>query len=134
MPFALLVIGLVMTVAAVRKHEGDLYILVKGDFTGPDNFVYWVIAIMVVGAIGYIPRMKPFSHGFLALIIISLLLHRQGFFAQFQQQIGATAAHTVLEGAPVVLPAPAGAGATTTTGGGLKPLAALEPLTGVEGV
>jgi hypothetical protein len=89
MPFALLIVGVVLVVASVRDTQGDLYTLVKGDFTGPNNFIYWMISILIVGALGYIPSLQKLSRLFLVLILVGLLLNRKGFFAQFQQQITA---------------------------------------------
>jgi hypothetical protein len=98
MSFALLIIGAVMLIAAARGRESDLFALLRNDFTGPGNFVYWVISILVIGAIGYIPRLKPVSDAFLALIVIILFLTKGdpkkspggGFFEQFTRQIQST--------------------------------------------
>lgn len=83
MPFALIVFGLVLTVASVRGRENDLFALLKSELTGPNNFVYWFLAIVAIGSIGYIPRLRGFANAFMALVLIALLLHERGFFAQF---------------------------------------------------
>lgn len=90
MPFALLIVGIVLVVAAVRNSQNDLFTLLKGDFTGQNNFIYWMLAILLVGALGYIPSMTKLSRAFLVLILVVLFLSHKGFFQQFQQQIGAT--------------------------------------------
>lgn len=97
MPFALLIAGSVLLIASARGKQDDLFSLLKGDFTGPNNFVYWFFAILVVGAVGYIPKLKPISVGFLTLIVLVLFLKRGdpngiggGFFAQLTQQLGTT--------------------------------------------
>ena len=74
MPFALLFIGIVLVVTAVRNMQAPFIALLGGDFSGPGNFFYWVVALLVIGAIGYIPKAKPISDGLLVLIILSLLL------------------------------------------------------------
>jgi putative exporter of polyketide antibiotics len=94
MPFALLIIGIVLIVAATRNTQDNLFTLVKGDFTGPNNFLYWVVAIVAIGMLGYIPRLKPFSTAFLVLIGVVILLSHKGFFAQFQEQISSTEGDT----------------------------------------
>lgn len=76
MAFALLTIGLVLLVSAVRNTQGDFFTLVKGDFTGPNNFVYWIAAIGVIGAVGYIPKLKPLSTAFLVLVVLVLVITR----------------------------------------------------------
>lgn len=97
MAFALIAIGLVMLVSAVRNTTADLTKLIKGDFTGQGNFVYWLVSILVIGAIGYIPALRPVSRVFLALVIVVLFLKKGnpngiggGFFSQFNSQIGTT--------------------------------------------
>ncbi len=104
MPFALLLIGIWLLVAGVRNtagpasQSGTLFALVHGDLTGPDNFAYWFIAIILIGAIGYIPKLKPLSTAFLALVVVVLFLKKGnsngvggGFFNQFISGIGVTA-------------------------------------------
>jgi hypothetical protein len=48
--------------------------LLGGDFSGKGNFFYWVLAIVAIGAIGYLPKAKPVSDGLLVLIILALFL------------------------------------------------------------
>ena len=100
MPIAFIVIGVVFLVAAVRGTVSDyngnpgLITLLKGDFTGSDNFLIWLVAIWIIGAIGYIPGFKPLSNAFLVLFLVVLFLSNKGFFQQFQTQINTTAAKT----------------------------------------
>ncbi len=103
MPFALLLIGIWLLVAGVRNtagpasQPGTLFALVHGDLTGPDNFAYWFIAIVLIGALGYVPKLKPLSTAFLALVVVVLFLNKGsasgiggGFFKQFTAGIGVT--------------------------------------------
>jgi hypothetical protein len=104
MPFALLIIGTVLVVAAVKNTQSDLVGLLKKDLSGPNNFIYWIVAILIIGAIGYIPKLKGLSTGFLGLVLLVLFLAKGdpskasgGFFEKFTQGIGsatATAAAT----------------------------------------
>lgn len=94
MPFVLLIAGAVLLTSAVRNTQDSLFSLVKGDFTGPNNFIYWFLAIFVIGAIGYIPKAKPVATMFLVLVVLVLVLTRGnpnatggGFFQQFTSQI-----------------------------------------------
>jgi hypothetical protein len=83
MGLALLMAGAVLLIAAVRDRQGDLFSLVEGDLTGPNNFFQWALAIVIIGAIGYVPKLKPLSTGLLALVLISIFLRRgTGFFTQ----------------------------------------------------
>lgn len=98
MAFALLIIGITLIVAAVRNTQQELITLLVGDVTGPNNFLYWILAILLVGSIGYIDKLKPISVGLLALIILVLFITKGrpgdpgsgGFFEKFMQAIGST--------------------------------------------
>ena len=67
--------------------QDQFFTLLKGDFTGSGNFFYWIISIMVIGAIGYIPRLKSISDAFLVLVLLVLFISNKGFFNSFNQQI-----------------------------------------------
>ena len=85
MPFALLIIGVVLLVAGIRNTQCILFAEVEGDFTGTNNFFYWFLAIMIIGALGYVPKLKPISTALLVLVIVVLFLHKGangGFFQQ----------------------------------------------------
>jgi hypothetical protein len=56
--------------------------LIKDDFTGSDPFWKWILAIFLIGAVGYIPDMRPISRGFMALVIVVFLLSNQALFTQ----------------------------------------------------
>ena len=90
MPFALGFIGILLLVSGVRNTQGDLFTLLKNDFTGDQNFGYWVIAIGIVGAVGYSNRLRSVSHAFLLLLLIVLFLSNGGFFKKFTDQINST--------------------------------------------
>lgn len=97
MPFVLVTVGVILLVAAIRNTQGTLFTLLGGDFTGPNNFIYWFVSILLIGAVGYIPKLKPFSIAFLTLVIMVLFLKRGdpnaatgGFFEKFTQALGTT--------------------------------------------
>ena len=91
MPFLFIIAGIVMIVSAVRGTNQDLVGLLKSDFTGKGNFIYWVLSIMAIGAVGYIPNLQPLSRAFLVLVVIVLFLRNgTGVFSQFTAAIGST--------------------------------------------
>jgi hypothetical protein len=130
MPFVLIVAGIVLITVAVRGTHQEFYQLVKGDFIGPNNFIYWVIAIAVIGAIGYVPRLKPISDGFLILVILALFLNdKRGFFKMFEDQIAQTQHGSSTSGVSVgasrggVVIQPGGSrGGSTPVNGGVPPI------------
>lgn len=94
MPFALLIVGIMLVLVGYQGTQAQFFALLKGDFTGSGNFIYWVVSILVIGGLGYIPKLKGVSDSFLVLIIVVLFLSHKGFFAQFNSQIGSTTGAT----------------------------------------
>lgn len=97
MSFALIFVGLLLSVAGVRNTQGDLFALVHDDFTGKGNFIFWTAIVLIVGGIGYIPAFRPLSKGFLALIVLALILTKGnpqlpngGLFLQLENALKAT--------------------------------------------
>lgn len=96
MPIVLLVIGSFLLVSGARGKQDDLFGLVKGDFSGPNNFLYWFLAIAIIGSIGYIKPLEPISKGFIWLLVVVLFLVNgggaSGFFAKLSGSVSATSA------------------------------------------
>jgi hypothetical protein len=119
MPFVLLIVGIALLVAGVRNTQGDLFTLVQGDFIGQNNFIFWFVAIFLIGSLGYIEKLKPLSTAFMGLVILVMFLAKgKGFFPQFTSALNATQS---------AQPATS-ASATAATGGGLGPLPGLPSL------
>jgi hypothetical protein len=115
MPFALLVVGLVLIVTGFQNTYKQMGQQVVSDFTGQGNFFYWLIAIGVIGALGYVKSLEMFSRAFMALIIIMIFISNKGFFSQINPQISAGSSTPIL---------PAGGNATVSgsaaSGGGFS--------------
>lgn len=97
MEIALILIGIVTLVAAVRGTHQQFFALIKNDFTGPNNFVIWLAALFAIGGLGYIKPIKPIATALLALVIIVMILAQQkngsgGFFEMLKRQIEETQA------------------------------------------
>jgi len=97
MAFMLLFAGVLLTVAAVRGTHSDLAALLKGDFSGPGNFLLWGAAVLMIGAIGYIPALQKLSRAFLVVILLGLFLARAnptgsggGLFQKLQDALNKT--------------------------------------------
>ena len=94
MPFVFVIIGIVMIAAGVRGQSGNLVTLLKGDLTGSNNFIYWIVSIGIIGALGYVQDLRAFSRALLALVIIVLVIRDDkqqgtggGLFVQFESAI-----------------------------------------------
>lgn len=87
MPFILVGVGLVLLLTGIKGDPAKLYDLIAADFTGQNNYLYWMFAILVLGFLGYIKTIQPFSRAFIVLVVVVLFLHNQGFITKFQQQV-----------------------------------------------
>lgn len=91
MPIVFGVIGVLLIVAGVRgtltaPANPNLIGLLKDDLTGQPNYLEWMTAIFIIGAIGYIPQLRTLSRAFMAIVVIGLLFANRGFFVAFSQQ------------------------------------------------
>jgi hypothetical protein len=84
MPILLLGSGLVLVIVGLNGNAAQLYSLIASDFQGANSFVYWMLAIVILGALGYVKGLENFSKAFLILVLIVLFLDNGGFFQQFQ--------------------------------------------------
>lgn len=89
MPYALVVIGLILIVTGVRDTHAALGSQIKSDLTGDASFTRYALAIFAVGALGYIDKLRTASTAFMALIIISLVLSNRGVFNKLSEAIDA---------------------------------------------
>lgn len=90
MPVFILFIGVLLIVAGINNKIPVLVDLIKEDFRPTENvpgFHVWIVAIVVVGAFGYIREFKPVSNAFLVLVMIGLILSNGGFFKKFTAAI-----------------------------------------------
>lgn len=98
MPLFFLIVGALFLIAAVRGDEQTTLLLdtMKADFTGPNNFFVWSLAIGVVVGFGYVPKMRPISNMLLALVFVALILAHsdkvtgESFFNKFLAQVRQT--------------------------------------------
>lgn len=98
MAFVFILVGAVVLTAGVRGTQGDLWKAVQKDFSpsmqqpGQSSFLSWVAAILIIGAIGYVKELRGISHGFLALVLIAMVIkaYKQNpqIFQQFNSSLG----------------------------------------------
>ena len=121
MPFALLIIGLALLASAIQGTQQQFLDLLVIDFSGPSNFTYWVLALLLIGAVGYIPKARPVSDAFLVLVVLVLVLSKGnpsqsggGFFAQLTQALSTTNTQQALPDAASTTAATATTAASNT--------------------
>jgi len=95
MPILFGIFGVILIVSGVKGtvtgSSPSLMSLLKDDFTGTNPFWKWMLAILFIGAVGYIPNMRPISRAFMALVIIVFLMSNQGVFSQLQSAFSSKA-------------------------------------------
>lgn len=94
MAFVLIFIGALLFVTAIRGTSLQFVQMLQQDvFTNQNggSYLYWAVAIFLVGALGYIKQVRPLSDSFLLLLIIVLFLANGGVFRQFNAALGQTA-------------------------------------------
>lgn len=87
MPYALILIAVLLIVVGIRDKVGELGALLKADFTGANNFIYWFSGLVAVGSIGYSTTFRPASRAFMTLILLSMIIADRGFFARLKSDI-----------------------------------------------
>jgi hypothetical protein len=122
MPFALVLIGIILIVTGFQNTYQAFGKQVQGDFSGPGNFFYWLTSIAVIGGIGYIPKLETFSRLFMFLLLLTMIIglykKNPAFFSQFSQQISSGSTETVNPiGAPVASGSSASGAASGNSGG-----------------
>jgi hypothetical protein len=62
--------------------------------TGQNNFIYWMLSILILGSLGYVEDLRGFSRALLVLVVIVLVLHEGdpkasggGFFQKFTDAV-----------------------------------------------
>lgn len=90
MPFVLAFIGIIAVVVGVRGQAGAAGKLLASEFTGAQSFIPWLLAVMMLGLIGYWDKAKPVSDAGLVLLLIVMVLAPRngqgggGIFAELQ--------------------------------------------------
>jgi hypothetical protein len=86
LPFAFGVAGLLLITAGVRGQTSNLFSLLKSDFTGPQNYFEWMVAIFLVGSIGYIKQLSTISRLFMIIVGAGLLYQNRNVLSQLTSE------------------------------------------------
>ena len=60
----------------------DFATTVYTDLSGKKGFLKWIFAIVIIGAIGYLPDMGGTSTAFLILCLIAFVISNKGVFSE----------------------------------------------------
>lgn len=106
MAIGLILIGLMLISVGVQGTQTTLGPLLKSDFSGAGSFWYFIMGIIIVGAIGYYQPMQGVSRLIILLLVLVLLLTNGGFWSQLQAAINAPAAAPAAPRQTTPLPIP----------------------------
>lgn len=116
MPLVLIIFAAAAIVIGARGQANAAGSLIVGEITGSDGkegFAPWVLAVLIIGVLGYIKNVKVFSDAFIALIILAIFLKDgQGFFANLQSALSSAKAAPANPVAPVATASPSPSTAT----------------------
>lgn len=117
MPFALIIIGLVMIVTGARNTHAALGDQIVSDFTGEKNFTYWVISIGSVGALGYVKPFEEMSRMFMLLIILAMVIKNGAVFDKLMEAIRLGPEAPAAQSEPTISSAAGSSGNTASNDG-----------------
>lgn len=93
MGIVFLMVGIVAVAIGVRGQAGAAGKLLASEFTGPNSYVQWLAAILILGAIGIWKPARPAANGMIGLVILAIFIRRgQGFFDQLNSAITSASA------------------------------------------
>lgn len=91
MPFFFLFLAVALLAIGVRGQASAAGSLLASEFTGPNSFIQWFLAVMILGLVGYYKPVRPFADALLGLVIVVMILARGnpnsaggGLFAQLE--------------------------------------------------
>jgi hypothetical protein len=120
MALGFILIGVVLVIVAIRNSYRQFGAQLASDFTGPDNFWYWIAAVAIIGAIGYVPYLRTPSRILLALILVVFLLKNgTGFFSNLQTALASAPqpSQTTTDQIPQSIPVTLSGGSSGGAGG-----------------
>ena len=89
MPWSFVCVGLLLCILAVKPDNSlhDFASTAYNDLSGETGFLKWLAAIVIIGAIGYLPDMQGVSTAFLILCLIAFVVSNNGVFAKAQEAL-----------------------------------------------
>lgn len=112
-----LFLGIMFVVSGLKGTETELAKQLEGDLVGANGksgFIVWLIALIVVGSLGYIPYLQKPSRYLMALIVVVIFLANKGVVSQLFNAIGSY--ESAGPSQPVALPAVTAPASTSGSG------------------
>lgn len=87
MPLAAIILGAIILDLAFRGTEHEFAQQLGKDFGAGSSFLSWAAAIVILGALGYVPALHRVSTLALGLVIVVMVLKNGGLFQQLSNVI-----------------------------------------------
>lgn len=87
MPFALIVIGIILAISAYRDTLPELFSIIKDVTAESEGFGYWIIGAIILGFLASIQSIKKPVNAFIILLMIVLLIRKKGTLEQLSNQL-----------------------------------------------
>lgn len=87
MPFALILIGVILAVSAYRDTTSDLFNIIKDVFGDAKGFAYWVLASIILGFLASVDSIRQPVNAFMILLMVVLVIRKRGTFDQLNDQL-----------------------------------------------
>lgn len=87
MPFALIIIGIILAISAYRDTLPELFSIIKDITAESTGFGYWVIASVILGFMASIDSIKKPTNAFMILLMLVLLIRKRGALDQIATQL-----------------------------------------------
>lgn len=121
MPIAVILVGALLIDLAFRGTEHDFAAQLGKDFGQGSQFLSWAAAILILGALGYVPALQRVSNLGVALVIVVLTLRNGGLFEQLKDVItnppAASKAHPLSEYGSGASSSSGASGSSSSSGG-----------------
>jgi hypothetical protein len=121
MIIGIILIGLILISSSLKGTEHELGNQLQVDLLGSNGFIGWIVAITLIGVLGYLPAFNKASKYLMLLLFVVIVVQNRNVFANVQtgveQAVAQGPAPTV---APPVVSSFSGGG-----GAGSNPLGAL---------
>ena len=82
MPFALIIIGVILAISAYRDTLPELFSIVKDVASESEGFGYWVLASVILGFLASIQTIRKPVNAFMIMLMLVLLLRNRGVLSR----------------------------------------------------
>lgn len=85
MPFIVLAVGVILLISALNNSYSALAGALEQDIP---PFLHWALAIVLLGALGFVPGLKPVSRGLMTLVLVVIFLKNYSSIFSSLQEAG----------------------------------------------